>query len=502
VLPYRDLDSLIAGHARERGEAVYLESLDPPGRLTFAELDALTSRLACFLADRGLRANDRVSVLSDNCLELVVCLLGIQRYGATANPINVDVNAKNAGQMLHDAGPRLVFWQPGLPDELLALARGAGAEALPFDALIGALERLPATRGERRVGGPDAIGLLDYTSGTTATPRGVCISHAAWFYMARSLIERLGITGADRLLEYRALSWASSQCLSLGPSLQAGATLVVAPRFSRRQLFGWIRDQAVTIAAGVPTVFSMLLETPLPVTGDDLPSLRFMTSSAAPLSPDTQRAFEDRYRIPIVQGCGMTEAGFMAINPPGARRPGSIGPAVPYLDARLVDDAGATCPPGVEGELVVGGPAMASAYLTEGGRLVPIPPEGFRTGDLGHADADGYLYLTGRKKDLIIRGGVNVAPMEVTTVLLAHPGVAEAATIGVPDPVYGEAIASFVVARPGSALTPADLLAHCRTRLSEFKCPRHLRLVDAIPKNDRGKVARDALRGLWDGALS
>src|SRR5262249_62122457 len=134
-------------------------------------------------------------------------------------------------------------------------------------------------------------------------------------------------------------------------------------------------------------------------------------------------------------------------------RPAGRRRAVRSRDARCAGGAGAPCPPRVGGELAVGGPAMASAYLTEGGRLLPIPRDGFRTGDLGHADAAGYLHLTGRRKDLIIRGGVNVAPMEITAVLLAHPGVAEAVTIGVPDPVYGEAIASFVVARPGIALT-------------------------------------------------
>jgi acyl-CoA synthetase (AMP-forming)/AMP-acid ligase II len=140
---------------------------------------------------------------------------------------------------------------------------------------------------------------------------------------------------------------------------------------------------------------------------------------------------------------------------------------------------------------------MASAYLGEDGRLVPIPQDGFRTGDLGHADADGYLYLTGRKKDLIIRGGVNIAPMEITAALLAHPAVAEAATIGVPDPLYGEAIASFVVPRAGAPVTPADLLVHCRGRLSDFKLPRHILLVEALPRNDRGKVAREALQACW-----
>jgi acyl-coenzyme A synthetase/AMP-(fatty) acid ligase len=315
--------------------------------------------------------------------------------------------------------------------------------------------------------------------------------------MGRSLVERLAIGPRDRLLEYRSLAWASPQCLSLGPSLQAGARLVLTPRFSRRAFFGWIETHAVTIAAGVPAVFAMLLEEPVPLPAGALRSLRFVTSSAAPLALETQRAFESRYGVRVLQGCGMTEAGFMAINPPDAPRPGSIGLPVPYLTARFVDEAGAPCPPGREGELVVGGPAMASAYL-EAGRLVPIPRDGFPTGDLGHADADGYLYLTGRKKDLIIRGGVNIAPLEITTALLAHPAVVEAATIGVPDAVYGEAIASFVVLRPGADAAPADLIAHCRARLAPFKLPEHVRVVGALPRNDRGKVAREGLRALWE----
>jgi acyl-coenzyme A synthetase/AMP-(fatty) acid ligase len=414
------------------------------------------------------------------------------------NPINVEVHARNAGRMLHDVEPRLVLWQQGAAAELPALVRQSGAEALAFDELFAALPRYPDTPCPRRVGTPGDVGILDFTSGTTATPKGVCISHAAAFYMGRSLVERLRITGADRLLESRALSWASPQCLSLGPTLQAGAALVLAPRFSRRAFFDWIARHGVTIAAGVPTIFTVLLAEPVPVSPEHLGSLRFVTSSAAPLDPETHRAFEAHYGVRIVQGCGMTEAGFMGLNPPDAPRLGSIGPAVPYLQARLVDETGADCPPGREGELVVSGPAMASAYLTGRGRLVGIPPDGFRTGDLGYADADGYLYLTSRKKDLIIRGGVNIAPMEITTALLAHPAVADAATIGVPDPVYGEAVASFVVFRDGAGVASDDLLAHCRARLSDFKLPRHVLVVPAIPRSERGKVAREALRGLWD----
>ncbi len=497
VVPYRDLAAILGEHARLRGPRVYLESLAPRARLTFAEVDAITNRLAHFLADHGIEAGDRVSVLSDNGPELLLLLLGVQRYGATVNPLNVEVHAKNVARMLHDVAPRLVLWNPALPDELAARARAAGATAIAFDALFAELGQYPASAGPRTGAGPRDVAILDYTSGTTATPRGVCISHEASFYMGRSLVERLNIGEPDRLLEYRALSWASPQCLSLGPTIQTGATLVLAPRFSRRGFFEWIREHRVTVAAGVPTVFQMLLEPPLPVTAADVPTLRFITSSAAPLPVETQLEFERRYGIPVVQGCGMTEAGFMGANPPDARRPGSIGPAVPHLEARFVDDAGAPCPPGRTGELVVRGRQMASAYLTERGTLVPIPQDGFRTGDLGHADADGYLYLTGRKKDLIIKGGVNIAPMEITAVLLAHPAVADAATIGVPDALYGEVIVGFVVPRPGRVPTPDELLAHCRGRLAEFKCPREIRVVDAIPRTERGKVAHEQLRSLW-----
>ena len=495
--PYRDLDALLRQHGARDPDRIYLECLEPRARLTFGELDALTSRLTRVLADRGLGPNDRVALLGDNGPAWVVAFVGVQRYGATVAPLHVEVNANNLGQMLRDLAPRLVLCQRTLPEELEALVRASGVETFPLDDLWATLARSPGAPGPRPVGSPEDIAVVDYTSGTTATPKGVCISHRAAFYMGRSLVERLGIGEDDRLLEYRALGWASPQCLSLWPSLQAGATLVLAPRFSRRAFVDWIHDHAVTIAAGVPTVFAILLDEPVPFRPGSFASLRFVTSSAAPLPAERQDAFERCYGVPVLQGCGMTEAGFMGMNPPRAPRRSSIGPAVPYLAARFVDDAGAPCPPGVEGELVVSGRAMASAYLEEGGRLAPIAQDGFRTGDLGHADADGYLYLTGRKKDLIIRGGVNIAPMEITTALLAHPAVAEAATIGVPDPVYGEAIASFVVARAGAPVTPADLLVHCRGRLSDFKLPRHILLVEALPRNARGKIAREALQACW-----
>jgi acyl-coenzyme A synthetase/AMP-(fatty) acid ligase len=501
-----DVGAALAEHVRARPERVYVESVEQAAGLTFGELEAAANRLAHFLRDRNVKPGDRVSVLADNSLELVVLFFGLQRCGAAVNPINVEVSANNVGQILHDVAPRLVLWSRAIPVALQAVIADADLPALAFGEqnvtpgpeLLAMLAPFPSTPLDAPAPDTAAIAIINYTSGSTARPKGVCVSHEAYSHTCHAMAERLVLDPADRLLECRALSWASPQTLTLGPTLHAGATLVLARKFSRSHFFEWIRRYEITIAAGVPAVINMLCERPEPVTAADVPSLRFVTSSSAPLAPERQLEFERRYRIPIVQGAGMTEVtGFMAMNPPAVPRLGSIGPTMPYVRARFVDEAGAVCEPGREGELVVGGPCMASAYLTERGTLVPIPRDGFPTGDLGYMDRDGYIYITGRKKDLIIRGGVNIAPMEITSALVAHPSVAEAATIGVPDAVYGEAIVSFVVARPGERVSAVELLAHCRARLSAFKVPREILLLDAIPTNDRGKLARDALVAIW-----
>jgi acyl-coenzyme A synthetase/AMP-(fatty) acid ligase len=497
------VDALLTAHARERGDHVYLETIDPPRRLTFRQLDALTHRVGRFLAARGVRADDRVSVLAENSVGFVVLFFGIQRYGAAVNPINVEINAKNVAQILLDVRPRLVFVSHALAVELGDVVGASSADVIPFDPddlddLLAGVSTAPLATTAK----PGRFGIIDYTSGSTARPKGVCITHDAFFYQCDSVRRRFGIEDGERVLEYRSLAWASPQLLSLGAALHSGAHLVLARRFSQRRFFDWIREYRITVAVGVPTVINMLLDRAPSLTASDLPSLKYITSSSAPLSLERQLDFERRYAIPIVQGCGMTEAGFMAGNAPSARRPGSIGTPMPNIRAWFVDATGAPCAPRVQGELTVAGAQMASAYLTEGGRLEPIPSDGFATGDLGYADEDGYLYLTGRRKDLIIRGGVNIAPLEITTALLSHPAVADATTIGVPDEIYGEAVVTFVVPRPGVTASSDVLLSHCRDRLAPFKMPTRIILLDAIPRTERGKVARDALEALWRSSRS
>jgi long-chain acyl-CoA synthetase len=502
---YVDPNTLLEQHARRHPDKVFIATPDQGARITFGKFEALTRRFVGFLAGEGVRQGDRISVLADNAIEALVVFWGALRAGVIVNPINVDIQARHVSQILRDVAPALVFWSRELPGDVSG-PRAGGAAWIPFgawsapsppaDDLFLRLRAVAAAPVAARPARSD-WSCINYTSGTTDTPKGAIWTHEAYYAMSESTVDRLELTEADTILDYRHFSWSSPQILSIGPTLVTGATLVLARKFSQARFFDWVREYGVTVAVGIPTVINMLLSRPVTVTGADLPKLRFMTSSTAPLSVERHVEFEKTYSIPIVQLAGGTETGFMCGNHPGQRRLGSIGRPTLNMRVRILDDAGRELPPGQEGEMVVSGRQMASAYWQGPERLVPIPQDGFRNGDLARRDADGYVYITGRKKDIIIKGGVNIASLEITNCLLEHPDVADAATLGVRDDIYGEAPVGFVAPRPGRRALPDSLLEHCRARLAAFKVPAAVVVLDAIPKNVNGKLDRDALKALW-----
>lgn len=504
---FTDFNTIVSEKARHLPDKVCVESVDQGKRITFDQLNRVTNQLARFLRAQGITANDRVSILAENSIEALIIFFGVLRYGAALNAINLEIREKNVQQILRDVQPKLVLWSRDLerdPRELGAavLARWMSfgtwdAKGRPEGDLFALLEAFPDSPLPGAGARKDDLAFVNYTSGTTDRPKGVLCTHDAYFCMNESTIERLEITESDRILDYRHFSWSSPQILSIGPSIQTGATLVLARKFSQSHFSDWLKTHNVTIAVGIPTVINMLLSRPVPITKKDLPALRFMTSSTAPLSVEKHKEFEHRYGIPIVQLAGSSESGFMAGNHPARRKLGSIGYPMPHISLRILDDDGNECPPEQEGELVVSGRQMASGYLTDADTVVEFPKDGFRTGDMGYRDADGCVYITGRRKDIIIRGGVNIAALEITNALLQHPGLNEAATIGVPDEIYGEAVISFVVPKTGHTATEDELLAHCRTKLAEFKLPKAVVFLGSIPKNPNGKVAKDELARLW-----
>jgi long-chain acyl-CoA synthetase/malonyl-CoA/methylmalonyl-CoA synthetase len=324
----------------------------------------------------------------------------------------------------------------------------------------------------------------------------VVYDHCAYWLNGLSTLEFLGLSEDDRTLEYRSFGWNSAQVLSLLPFLQKGLALHIAKRFSHSHFFEWVQQHGITFSAGVPTVLNILLNKPIGYTAKDVPTLRLMSCSTAPLTAQQWLKFEEMYGVTLLQMYGMSETGWICGNRHYAKKMGTVGLPALHQELTIVDASGNECPPGVEGEITVGGPQMAIGYLLDDGSIDPVLGKRIKTGDLGIKDSEGFVRVSGRSKDLIIRGGVNIAPLEIDEIMLKHPGVLDAAAVGVPDKIYGEEVVCYVVAKD-RALTGAMVLEHARQFLPPAKTPKQILLVPDLPKSDRGKVLRDKLRDDW-----
>ncbi len=510
ALPFEPVAALLDRYAERHPDKTAIVDLDGGRSIDYRRLRDEANRIARFLADRGIGAGDRVALLSEECLEKLILWMGIWRLGAVVCPLNVEMNAAYVSEILGHVKPKLTFWSEeldgpalttGVAGDRLRFARwdaGGGDENELFQ-LLRAADAAPVAGA--RYGGAD-IAAIFCTSGTTSKPKCVVFNHLSYWLSGLSTLDMLGLTAEDRTLEYRSFGWNSAQILSLMPWLQTGLSLHIARRFSYGRFFDWIRDHGITFAAGVPTVVNMLLNEPVGITAEDVPTLRLMTCSTAPLSPDQWRRFEQMYGVTLLQLYGMSEAGWICGNRHYRRKMGTVGPPAKHQELVIVDGNGDPCPPGTEGEVTVGGPQTCIATISPEGEWEDLADVRISTGDLAVVDEQGFVRVTGRTKDLIIRGGVNIAPLEIDHVLMRHDDIAEAASVGVPDPIYGEEVVCFVVAKPMREVTLASVQDHCAPSLPAFKQPKAVFLVDALPKSDRGKIRREVLREMWIEARS
>ena len=485
-------------------DKVFIESIDQGKSISHGAMYRLSRQIAHYLSTRGFKANDRVALLAGNSLEHLAVYFGVLAYGATICTINVEMNRAHFDDILNAVDARLLLFDDDLGltslaessgGEWLALGEWQEAGASGFFAEIAGL----ANDGDIPPVNTSAdIASIFYTSGTEAAPKGIVCSYGELIANVAPTSAAFGITAEDRVLDFRSYNWVSAQVLSaLGP-LYRGATILLARKFSQSRYFDWLRDHRATIAAGNPTTINMLNNRPHPITAKDLPHLRYIFSSSAPLLRKDWTAFEARYRIPIAQGFGASEIMWIAGCDENSRRFGSVGKPLAYQNLRIVDAGGVHLPAGESGAVEVGRGAGAEyRYLASDGNIETHAKGRIRTGDIGYLDADGYLFLSGRSKDVIIRGGVNISPVEIDNTVRELPGIAEAAAIGVPDDIYGEAIIVFTVRSPGADLSAEDILAHCRARLAEAKLPREIIFRDSLPKTARGKMDRRALAEAW-----
>lgn len=487
-------------NARTRPDHVAIHSIEQEKSITHGELADLCARIGGYLAQQGLRANDRVALLSHNSIEHLAVYFGVIAYGATICTVHVEMNAAHLGGILRALDPRLVlFEEETVPQETLETIPGELVPLGSWQGGTGFFERIAdlPTDFSAPVAGPDDMSAIFYTSGTESKPKAVVHTFADLLANVVPTMEAFGVTADDRLLDFRSFNWMSAQVLSALGTVCRGSTLLLARQFSQSRFFDWIREHKATIATGNPTTINMLLNRPLKIKGADIPHLRFVTSSSAPLLLNDWKRFEETYGIMVAQGYGTSETGWIAGSNERARRIGSAGRPLPYQGVTVVDEDGEELPSGEVGAVELRRSADAAySYLSEDGSIASATG-GFRTGDLGYFDEDGFLYLTGRRKDLIIRGGVNIAPVEIDNVLSELDGVAESATIGVPDKIHGEKIVTYVAPRPGVELTAEIVLSHCRAKLPAAKVPEDVILRPSLPKTERGKMDKKALAEAW-----
>jgi acyl-coenzyme A synthetase/AMP-(fatty) acid ligase len=504
-IPYEPVADLLAKYARRDPAKTAIVDLESGTAIDFGALERMAVDVAASLKSKGLGKGSRVLVLSDEYIEKLLIWMGVWRIGAVMCPFNHEINEKQMVNLTAALRPELILYHKDI--DVQAMVGDAPAPRVRFGnwSPTGAKDpqdeffvSLPkgdaATLPERN--NADDMACIFCTSGTTARPKIVVYNHAAYWMNGLDTLEFLGLTEDDRTLEYRSFGWNSAQVLTLLPFLQKGLTVHMAKRFSHSRFFEWIQKYGITFSAGVPTVLNILLNKPIGYTAKDIPTLRLMSCSTAPLTAQQWTQFEEMYGVTLLQMYGMSETGWICGNRHYAKKMGTVGLPALHQELKIVDAQGHECPASVEGEITVGGPQMAIGYLLDDGSIDPVLGKRVKTGDLGIQDTEGFVRVSGRSKDLIIRGGVNIAPLEIDEVLLKHPGVAEAAAVGVPDKIYGEEVICYVVPKD-KALTEASVLAHCGQFLPPAKTPKQVSIVAELPKSDRGKVLRDKLREDW-----
>ena len=476
----------------------------PGGSLTYAELDTLSDLVATSLRASGVRPGDTVALQLPNIPQFLVAYFGILKAGGVVVPVNILLKAPEVAFVLGDSAARILITWGGVLDEALKGAASAGVSeiyAVGDDERAIAFERLlavPAATSRLAAREQDDTAVIMYTSGTTGRPKGAQLTHMQ-LYMNADIPGRLfEVRPDDVVITVLPLFHVFGLSSILNVCVRFGCTMSLIPRFDPATVLAAIQRDRATIFEGVPAMFAGLLAYP-DLDKYDVSSLRVAISGGASIPAAVLDAFEQRFGIPVLEGYGLTEtASTVTFNKsPQDRRIYSVGKPIWGTQTEIWNADGKALPPGKGnvGEVVTRGLHVMKGYLNNAEATADAFADGwFHTGDLGYFDEDGFLFIVGRAKELIIRGGYNVYPLEVEDVLRGHPAVIEAAVVGIPHERLGEEVMAVVVPRPGTAVTAAELIAFCKERIAAYKYPRVIEFRAELPKNTLGKVLKDELR--------
>jgi long-chain acyl-CoA synthetase len=466
--------------------------------LTYAQLHDAAARVTALLSAAGVGPGDRVGLMLPNIPAFPIAFYGALGAGAIVVPMNPLLKGREVAYYLSDSGAKVLFAWHDFAGEAAKGAADAGAQMISVDEpdLAGPLAGLtPHTSWADAAADDDAVIL--YTSGTTGTPKGAQLTHGGLARNARLTAETLLNNNPDDvMMGCLPLFHVFGLTCGLNATVAAGGTLTLLPRFDPGKALEIIERDAVTIFEGVPTMYAAMLHLP-DADPSQAATLRVCISGGAAMPVEVLRGFEAKFGCVILEGYGLSETSPVASfnHPDKPRKPGSVGTPVEGVEMRLVGTDGATVPAGEVGEIAIRGHNVMKGYWGRPDATAEAIPDGwFRTGDLARVDEDGYYFIVDRKKEMIIRGGYNVYPREIEEVLHEHPAVAEAAVIGIPHPELGEEVGAAIALKPGATATPEELRAFAKERVAAYKYPRHVWLVDELPKGPTGKILRRAVR--------
>jgi len=500
-----NLAELVDNEIQHHGEHVSLVFQDQ--EWTNVAVNRAARKLGSGLRQLGVTRGDRVAINMPNCPEVFQSFQAVWRIGAVVVPVNYLVGEAETAHIYEDCGAETVIGSP----ELFPKIEAARARAPSVRNVVLTGERVPAgtcayndlleagsDQLETVSTDDDELATLVYTAGTTGKPKGVMHSHHGLYSCARTVLDTLSWPEKQVTIFVLPLCHMYGLGSMVTDSLKGGGKAVVLPTFEIEKIFEAMARHRGNIFVGVPTMYVYMLLYPH-LEKYDLSSMWWWQSGSAPLGLETCKAFKERFGGEIIEGWGMTETAALSCTNPirGPVKVGSIGKPMKGVQINIVDSAGSQLPAGQEGEIVIRTPSMMKGYWKKPQETAEVLKNGWlHSGDIGYVDEDGYFFITDRKKDLIIKAGENIHPREIDEVICAHPKVCEAATVGIRDAVYGEDIKAFVVLKPGETCSQDEIIDWCTARLKRFKSPRHVRFVEALPKNLIGKVLRRELRAM------
>lgn len=480
--------------ARARGRSLAVALGDEA--ISFGEVEHWSRRVAGFLAGRGVRSGDRVGLMLPDVLEFAALYYGILRLGAVVVPMSPLLTERGVRHRLQDSGARTLLAGSSCRKAVEPGARLLGVAVWLLDPgglpdLVGDAPSLDPVEPMDA----DDTAVIAYTAGTTARPRGAELTHGNLLRNCEVVVNDLvQLTSEDVVFGGLPLCHAFGQTAGLNAAVRAGACLVLLARFDAEAALETLHDRGVTVMQGGPMTYDAILRHPRHA-DYDLSRLRVCVSGGAAMAVEVLLAFEDTFHCRILEGYGLVEAPVASFNRMDRRRVGSIGLPVNGVELRVADDAGDDVEDGEPGEIVVRGHHVMKGYWGRPEETAAAIVDGWlRTGDAGIRDEDGFFYVVGRTKELIVRGGLKVFPREVEEVLREHEAVLEAAVIGVPHPSLGEEVQAVVTLRPGAMATSGELRDFVKGRVADHKYPREIDIVEEMPHSSTGKIRNRAIR--------